>query len=72
MRKGRIAGIVDSLPGSLKQSSPSVRGTLRQKSEDGEKRDQKKDSEVKEKQQAQTQVLTNFGQIYVSNSPSQE
>lgn len=42
MRKGKIAGIVDSLPGSRKQRTPSVRATLRQKSKDGQRRDQKK------------------------------
>lgn len=42
MGKGRLAGIVDSLPWSRKQRTPSVRAALRRKSEDGERRDQKK------------------------------
>lgn len=42
MGKGGLAGIVDSLPWSRKQRTPSVRAAVRQKSEDGGRRDQKK------------------------------
>lgn len=42
MGKGGLAGIVDSLLWSRKQRTPSVRAAVRQKSEDGGRRDQKK------------------------------